>query len=94
MKRLFCGRIEHTVMINEFLQYLQYEKNYSFHTVLSYNTDLLQFCSFLDLPPDQFDPAGVDKQKIQAWVLLLMSEKLSPAVCRGSYLPSSHSGNS
>lgn len=64
-------------MINEFLQYLQYEKNYSFHTVLSYNTDLLQFCEFLEIPSESFDPMLVDKQKIQSWVLLLMSEKLS-----------------
>ncbi len=64
-------------MINEFLQYLQYEKNYSFHTVLSYNTDLLQFCEFLEIPAETFDPGLVDKQKIQSWVLLLMSEKLS-----------------
>ena len=64
-------------MINEFLQYLQYEKNYSFHTVLSYNTDLLQFCLFLDSEPKQFNPAFVDKQKIHAWVLYLMTQKLS-----------------
>jgi integrase/recombinase XerC len=64
-------------MINEFLQYLQYEKNYSFHTVLSYNTDLLQFCEFLEIPFESFDPELVDRQKIQSWVLLLMSDKLS-----------------
>jgi integrase/recombinase XerC len=64
-------------MINEFLQYLQYEKNYSFHTVLSYNTDLLQFCEFLEISSESFDPKLVDKQKIQSWVLLLMTEKLS-----------------
>jgi len=69
--------MEHTVIINEFLQYIQYEKNYSSHTVLSYHTDLRQFCVFLDICPDQFTPVLVEAQQIQQWVLLLMAEKIS-----------------
>ena len=64
-------------MINEFLQYLQYEKNYSFHTVLSYKTDLLQFCDFTEITPNQLDPKTVNSQQIQQWVLLLMSHEIS-----------------
>lgn len=63
--------------MNEFLQYLQYEKNYSSHTVLSYHTDLRQFCDFLEIAADQFEPAKVSSQQIQQWVLSLMSEKIS-----------------
>lgn len=64
-------------MMNEFLQYLQYEKNYSSHTVLSYHTDLLQFSTFLDIAPEKLDPVTVTSQQIQQWVLALMNEKLS-----------------
>lgn len=64
-------------MMNEFLQYLQYEKNYSSHTVLSYNTDLIQFCNFLNVTPDEFDPNSVNSQQIQQWILSLMSVDLS-----------------
>ena len=64
-------------MIKEFLQYLQYEKNYSSHTVLSYHTDLIQFCNFLQIDENQFSPGTVTAQQIQQWVLTLMSEKLS-----------------
>ncbi|MFA6580585.1 MAG: tyrosine-type recombinase/integrase [Paludibacter sp.] len=64
-------------MMNEFLQYLQYEKNYSSHTVLSYHTDLRQFCDFLEINADQFEPAQVSSQQIQQWVLSLMSEKIA-----------------
>jgi integrase/recombinase XerC len=64
-------------MMNEFLHYLQYEKNYSSHTVLSYHTDLLQFCDFLQLAPTQLDPKTIDSRQIQQWVLLLMSADLS-----------------
>ena len=60
-------------MMNEFLQYLQYEKNYSAHTVLSYHTDLLQFCNFLQTTPEQLDPKTISAVQIQQWVLLIMS---------------------
>ncbi len=64
-------------MINEFLQYLQYEKNYSAHTVLSYHTDLLQFCDFLQRPPVQLNVNEVSSEQIQQWILALMSANLS-----------------
>jgi integrase/recombinase XerC len=64
-------------MMNEFLQYLQYEKNYSSHTVLSYHTDLVQFFDFLNISSEQFQPATVKSQQIQMWVLQLMNEKVS-----------------
>lgn len=64
-------------MIKEFLQYLQYEKNYSSHTVLSYHTDLIQFCDFLQIDENQFNPGEINAQRIQQWVLVLMSDKLS-----------------
>ena len=64
-------------MISEFLQYLQYEKNYSAHTVLSYHTDLLQFCAFLSTTPNQLNPKNISSQQIQQWVLSLMNDELS-----------------
>ncbi|MEI6751963.1 MAG: tyrosine-type recombinase/integrase [Paludibacter sp.] len=64
-------------MMNEFLQYLQYEKNYSTHTVLSYRTDLLQFCDFLQTTPEQINPKEITALQIQQWVLSLMNDKLS-----------------
>jgi len=64
-------------MMNEFLQYLQYEKNYSSHTVLSYHTDLVQFCNFLQTEPVQLDPKTISPQQIQQWVLSLMSAEIS-----------------
>ncbi len=64
-------------MVNEFLQYLQYEKNYSSHTVLSYHTDLLQFCDFLKITSEQFSPSEIKSQHIQQWVLSLMSSDIS-----------------
>jgi len=64
-------------MINEFLQYLQYEKNYSSHTVLSYHTDILQFCDHLGIDTVQFDPQKITSTDIQKWMIKMMSDKIS-----------------
>ncbi len=64
-------------MINEFLQYLQYEKNYSSHTVLSYHTDILQFCDFLKIETTVFDPQKIEAVQLQQWLLKMMAENIS-----------------
>ena len=64
-------------MINEFLQYLQYEKNYSSHTVLSYHTDILQFSAFLNIETDSLDPGFVTGVHLQQWILQMMTDNLS-----------------
>ncbi len=64
-------------MINEYLQYLQYEKNYSSHTVLSYHTDLIQFCQFLDIEPSAFNPRQITSQHLSEWLLSMMANKVS-----------------
>lgn len=64
-------------MINGFLQYLQYEKNYSSHTVLSYNTDLKQFLAFLGVDADDFKPDQVAPAVIQQWIMELMQQGIS-----------------
>lgn len=64
-------------MINGFLQYLQYEKNYSSHTVLSYRNDLDQFLNFLGKDAVQFRPDEVGAALIQEWILTLMQAGVS-----------------
>lgn len=64
-------------MVNGFLQYLQYEKNYSSHTVLSYRNDLEQFLIFLKISAEQFEPDEVYAAQIQEWILTLMQAGLS-----------------
>jgi integrase/recombinase XerC len=64
-------------MMNEFLQYLQYEKNYSSYTVLSYSTDLMQFSCFLKQPAGSLNPTLITSLQIQQWVLSLMAANIS-----------------
>ncbi len=64
-------------MIRAFLIYLQYEKNYSSYTVLSYKTDIEQFCDFLNIQPKQIQPDNITSQEISQWVFYLMNNKIS-----------------
>lgn len=64
-------------MIEKFLQYLQYEKNYSSHTVLSYKNDLLQFVFFLESEENQSDISKANKDYIRHWIIELMGNGLS-----------------
>ncbi len=60
-------------MVEAFLQYLQYEKNFSSHTVLSYRNDLSQFEVYVVGENGVFDPAAVNDQLIRGWMLSLMN---------------------
>lgn len=63
-------------MLNGFLQYLRYEKNFSSHTVLSYKTDLNQFFQFIALEPTQVVCSKVSPSDIQKWILSLMQNDI------------------
>ena len=62
-------------MVNEFLQYLQYERNYSSRTVLLYQEEIKRFFDFLQVKPDQFTPESISNTDIQQWILFLMNKK-------------------
>ncbi|HQB28397.1 MAG TPA: tyrosine-type recombinase/integrase [Paludibacter sp.] len=64
-------------MLNGFLQYLQYEKNYSSHTVLSYDTDINQFFHFLKTDSEHFSLNDVEPVMIQQWILEMMQQGMS-----------------
>lgn len=65
-------------MIDSFLQYIQYRKNYSSYTVLSYHNDIGQFQTFLLSNYNlSIDKAGTTH--IRDWMVTLRQEKQSPA---------------
>ena len=55
-----------------FLDYLQFEKRYSDHTILSYRTDLVQFEKFIVEETGDSDPSNADGKLIRSWVVRLM----------------------
>jgi integrase/recombinase XerC len=67
------------MMIDAFLNYLQYEKRYSNKTVESYKTDLLQFFLFIK-DEFQFEDALLVKHNfVRAWVVDLVNKNIQPS---------------
>lgn len=60
------------MLIESFLQYLRYEKNYSSHTVTSYRNDLNQFEEFIVSKLGEFNPSDVDTSIVREWIVHLM----------------------
>jgi integrase/recombinase XerC len=67
------------VMINTFLDSLQFEKRSSMHTITSYKTDLEQFHKYLQFQYEVIGPEKAEPAMLRSWVVSLMEEGLSPA---------------
>lgn len=63
---------------SKFLQYLEFEKRYSIHTLVSYKTDLTQFYDFIKLEYDISDIIEVHHQIIRYWIFFLLESGMSP----------------
>lgn len=72
------GKAEEQLMVQQFLDYLQLERRYSLHTVEAYQNDLLQFCDFLQMNPNEFNPEKVTTTDVREWIIQLMEEGKHP----------------
>jgi integrase/recombinase XerC len=61
-----------------FIDYIRYEKRYSHHTIIAYQTDLEQFYSFIQAQYGLNDILQVDHQIIRSWLVSLMDVRISP----------------
>ncbi|MFD2787676.1 tyrosine-type recombinase/integrase [Hymenobacter rubripertinctus] len=61
-----------------FFDYLRFEKRYSPHTVVSYQTDLRQFAEFLHSTYELAEPAQADHTLVRSWVVQLMQQQRDP----------------
>ena len=67
------------MLINSFLDYLRYERNYSNYTIGAYSKDLRQFEDYVKKYKEGiFDPVDVDADLVRSWIVSLMDEKISP----------------
>ena len=67
----------HHLLIQPFIDYLKFEKRYSKHTILSYQTDLIAFFDFVVM---QFGPMEIPQLThtiIRSWLAALKDEGLS-----------------
>ncbi|MDR2679758.1 MAG: tyrosine-type recombinase/integrase [Tannerella sp.] len=66
-----------------YIDYLQYERNYSVHTRNAYTNDLLQFASFIGgkeiSEGESFDLERIDSDIVRRWMMELINRSLSPA---------------
>jgi len=60
------------VLIEEFIQYLRYEKNYSTHTVVAYECDLHQFLEYTEHQFGLTDPAVLNSDILRSWMVSLL----------------------
>ena len=63
-------------MKERFLAYIQYEKRYSLHTVIAYQTDLDQFFKYLQLQYCIADIREVNHPMIRSWLVYLMEHQI------------------
>jgi integrase/recombinase XerC len=67
-------------LIDSFIDYLRYERNYSVYTVSSYAKDLEQFEAFARSSQEGlFDPALIDACLVREWIVWLLDNKIAPA---------------
>lgn len=62
-------------MIDSFLNFLQFEKRFSPHTVVSYRNDLNQFAGYLKATYEE-EPATASYTMIRSWIVSLVEQKL------------------
>ncbi len=68
------------MLIDSFLDYLRYERNYSDCTITAYSKDLRQFEEYAKMNKGgEFAPKDVDADLVRCWIVSLMSEKISAA---------------
>ena len=67
------------MLIDDFLNYLRYERNYSNYTIGAYSKDLDQFQRYVrEHREGVFNPGEIDSDSVRSWIVSLMDEKLSP----------------
>lgn len=64
--------------MEDFLDFLRYEKRLSPHTVISYQTDLTQFAAYLRAEYELDNASQASHSFIRGWVVSLMSQDLDP----------------
>jgi len=63
---------------DSFVEYLQFEKRFSPHTLVAYQTDLSQFIDYLEHTYEIKAIEEVNHSLIRSWIVDLMNHKISP----------------
>ena len=63
---------------NGFLEFIQYEKRASKHTLVAYSNDIKQFVTYLSTTYEITKIAEVNHTIIRSWIVSLMEQKIAP----------------
>ncbi len=64
--------------IQQFINYLNYEKHFSAHTIRGYQNDLAQFSTFIIQQFEIDSPTVISHQHIRTWLVNLMNNNIEP----------------
>lgn len=67
----------HHLLIQPFLDYLKFEKRYSHHTLLSYQTDLITFFDFVTITFGETDLPHITHSIVRSWLASLKDAGLT-----------------
>jgi integrase/recombinase XerC len=65
------------MMVNSFLEYLEYERNYSKHTIIAYKKDINSFYEFCINEFELESLVEVNYSQIRSWIVLLVNAGVS-----------------
>ena len=68
----------HNMTKDRFIQYIQYEKRCSPHTVTAYSNDLEQFFQYLQNTYQVSDIQDVNYLLVRSWLVSLMEQAITP----------------
>ncbi len=60
-----------------FLDYMRFEKHYSQHTVRSYDNDIGQFFSFIDMHKGSDEPDNITSRDVRSWMVYMLDNGYS-----------------
>jgi integrase/recombinase XerC len=63
---------------NSFIQYIKFEKRFSPHTVLAYESDLSQFFNYAESTYETEAPGEINHSMVRSWIVSMMEQKITP----------------
>ena len=73
------------VYIDNFIEYLEFEKRYSKHTLVAYKNDIIQFLEYCQLQYEITELISIDSQITRSWLASLMENKIQPKSIRRKF---------
>ena len=64
-------------MIQDFIEYLRYERNFSAHTAFAYMEDLSQLAEWLSEQGKSFEELSMTTDDVRGWIMWMVEDRYS-----------------